>query len=73
MSIKRLYKQRAKVPRVPKIHYANIVQANESDTEGFVGGTYCGMDYTGSPITNKIKDVTCERCQKIYLRKKDGE
>ncbi len=49
-----------------KIHFAEVDKANESDNNDYWGTTLCGLEYTESPMTNKINEVTCKKCLKAF-------
>jgi hypothetical protein len=45
-----------------KTHYASCDRANESDPEDYWGKTLCGLEYTESPMSDRIEYVTCKNC-----------
>jgi hypothetical protein len=49
-----------------KTHYANCDRANESDNNDYWGTTACGLEYTESPLSDRIEYVTCKKCLKRY-------
>lgn len=49
-----------------KIHFAEVDRANESDNNDYWSTTLCGLEYTESPMTNKINEVTCKKCLKAF-------
>lgn len=53
-----------------KTHYASLEMANESTMYNEWGSSYCGLEYTESPFTNKEKEVTCKKCLKAIEKEK---
>ena len=51
-----------------KIHYATVDRANESDNHDYWSETLCGLEYTESPMSDKIREVTCRKCLKRYKK-----
>ena len=51
-----------------KTHYATVDRANESDNYDYWSNTLCGLEYTESPLTDKMKEVTCKKCLKIHKK-----
>jgi hypothetical protein len=49
-----------------KTHFAEITKANESNSFDEEGTTLCGLEYTESPVTNKIEEVTCKKCLRAF-------
>jgi len=49
-----------------KIHFAEVERGNESNPHDEWGSTLCGLEYTQSPITNKINEVTCKKCLRAF-------
>jgi hypothetical protein len=49
-----------------KTHYATVERANENNTNDDWGITLCGLEYTESPLSNNIKDVSCKKCKRAY-------
>ena len=49
-----------------KTHFATVERANESDNNDYWSETLCGLEYTESPLSDNIKNVTCKKCLKIY-------
>lgn len=47
-----------------KTHYAQCDKANESNPEDYWGITACGLEYTESPMSERIEHVTCKNCLK---------
>ncbi len=47
-----------------KTHYALVDRANESNPHDEWGDTFCGLEYTESPLTNRKDEVTCKKCLK---------
>ena len=56
-----------------KTHYGSIEQANESDNQIYYGVTLCGLEYTESPISNLIEEVSCIKCISIFYKYKNYE
>ena len=52
-----------------KTHYGHCDRANESDNTDYWSATYCGLEYTESPITDKVSQVTCKNCLKRKINK----
>jgi hypothetical protein len=53
-----------------KTHYATCDKANESDNNNYWSNTFCGMEYTESPLSDRIQDVNCKKCLKRYEKQK---
>ena len=52
-----------------KTHFAILEQpANESDNMDYWSPTWCGLEETESPPTNKEEFVTCQNCQKSLVK-----
>jgi len=51
-----------------KTHFAQCDKANESDTQDYWSNTICGLEYTESPLSENIKNVTCKKCLKKFKR-----
>ena len=51
-----------------KTHYALCEHANESDNQDYWSCTFCGLEYTESPLSDNIREVTCEKCLRAYER-----
>lgn len=49
-----------------KTHFATVERANESDNQDYWSETLCGLEYTESPLSDHIKDVTCKSCIKRH-------
>lgn len=49
-----------------KTHYGQVDRANESDNQDWWSNTLCGMEYTESPMTDRIEYTTCKKCIKVY-------
>jgi len=49
-----------------KTHFAEIDRANESQNFDEYGTTLCGLEFTESPISDKINEVTCKKCLKAF-------
>ncbi len=47
-----------------KTHYARRDKTNESTIVEIWYKTLCGLEYTESPLTDNIKEVTCKKCIK---------
>jgi hypothetical protein len=47
-----------------KTHYATVDRANESDNQDYWSNTLCGLEYTESPMEDKIEYITCKKCLK---------
>jgi hypothetical protein len=51
-----------------KTHYATVERANESDNQDYWSNTLCGLEYTESPISNHINEVSCKKCINRYKK-----
>jgi hypothetical protein len=51
-----------------KTHYALCENANESDNNDYWSNTLCGLEYTVSPLSDRIEDVSCIKCLKRYKK-----
>ena len=51
-----------------KTHYGEVERANESDNHDYWSDTLCGLEESESPMTDKIKEVSCKKCIKIYKK-----
>jgi len=49
-----------------KTHFAEVERGNESNPHDEWERTLCGLEYTESPITNKIEEVTCKKCLRAF-------
>lgn len=57
-----------------KTHFAYIDKANESDPVGYIGTTLCGLEYTESPVSDRVGDITCKKCLKrIVIKSKEAK
>jgi len=54
-----------------KTHLADVTYGNESNPHDEWSSTYCGLEYTESPLTNKIEFVTCKRCKQVHEKLKE--
>lgn len=55
-----------------KHHYATCAPGNESDNSHYWSDTFCGLQYTESPLSDIIEEATCKKCLKRYEKlKKD--
>lgn len=54
-----------------KTHYATCDRANESDNTDYWSATFCGLEYTESPMSDRIEYVTCKKCLKRYEKQKE--
>lgn len=48
-----------------KTHYCGIDYPNESDNSYYYSPTACGLEYCESPMTDKVKEVTCKNCLRV--------
>ena len=48
-----------------KTHYATADRYPESNMVDW-GDTLCGLEYTESPVTDKIEHVNCKHCIKAH-------
>ena len=55
-----------------KTHYATCDRANESDTQDYWSNTLCGLEYTESPMSERIIEVTCKKCLKKFNKTETG-
>ncbi len=53
-----------------KTHFAEVENANESDNNNYWSATLCGLEYTESPMTNKLEEVTCKKCLRAFPKYK---
>jgi len=52
-----------------KTHYTEVELGNESNpTDEWSYRTLCGLEYTESPLSNKIDNVSCKNCIKAYKK-----
>jgi len=51
-----------------KTHYGTCDRANESDNQDYWSDTFCGLEYTESPMTDRIEFVTCKSCLKSIAK-----
>ena len=49
-----------------KTHYALCDHANESDNSDYWSSTLCGLEETESPLSDRINNVDCKHCLRIY-------
>ena len=56
-----------------KTHYGYCERANESDNNDYWSETYCGLEETESPMTDRINEVTCKRCLKTIEKQKSHD
>lgn len=56
-----------------KTHYASCDRANESDNNDYWSNTYCGLEYTESPLSDRIEYVTCKKCLARYKKQQERE
>jgi len=52
-----------------KTHYAICDHANESDNNDYWSSTACGIEYTESELTDRLKEVTCKNCLRVINRR----
>lgn len=57
-----------KINQMSKTHYATCDRANESDNQDYWSDTYCGLEYTESPLSDRIEYVTCKKCLQRYAK-----
>ena len=54
-----------------KTHYGTVDRANESDNQDYWSDTLCGLEETESPMSDKIKEVSCKKCINRYEKQKE--
>lgn len=50
--------------KTPKTHYAQVERANESDNQDYWSVTFCGLEESESPMSDKKEEITCKKCLK---------
>lgn len=53
-----------------KTHYSTYNKENVNDKCDGWSPTFCGLDDNETVITDRIENVTCKKCLKIYEKQK---